>query len=67
MKPGTRPLGRVNPRAGFNNYAQTQHRYQSNLRIDLENGLVLIPGSLDQLFLLKQYYLFLFFYIDRAN
>jgi len=21
MKPGTRPLGRVNPRAGFNNYA----------------------------------------------
>ena len=22
MKPGTRPLGRVNPRAGFNNYGQ---------------------------------------------
>jgi len=22
MKPGTRPLGRVNPRAGFNNYAR---------------------------------------------
>jgi hypothetical protein len=21
MKPGTRPFGRVNPRAGFNNYA----------------------------------------------
>ena len=36
----------------------------SNLRIDLENNLVnkLIPGSLDELFLLKQYYLFLFFF-----
>jgi len=22
MKPGTRPLGRVNPRAGFNNYGR---------------------------------------------
>jgi len=31
MKPGTRPLGRVNPRAGFDNYAEMGYgNYHNN-------------------------------------
>jgi replication factor A1 len=39
MKPGTRPLGRVNPRAGFNNYGF--YTYENiSVNMVLENDII---------------------------
>jgi len=48
MKPGTRPLGRVNPRAGFNNYGCRQGKKDFSPLQRLSHSISHIPKKLTQ-------------------